>query len=153
MVFIFNFLFFIYLFIYLFIYSFVYLFWEICHKIILKFGWLSANSVNKNIFWFLVYYFKIKSFCIIIINTKIMSYIINKILLNKSCDTTTTCFAIFTNPTNTYLVWKLIPIVGAQIIRTQLCKWFDYTNNFEIDIKVGLSPSKKFVLFASVKAF
>ena len=56
------------------------------------------------------------SFSIIIIHTKIMPYIINKFAVNKNSDTIA-CFAIFPELMNTDIVWKLITIIGEQIIR------------------------------------
>ena len=59
-----------------------------------------------------------------------MPYIINQFLVNKNCDTTA-CLAIFPALMNTYIVCKLIPIVGVSIVRTP---GFGYTNHFKTEI-------------------
>ena len=60
-----------------------------------------------------------------------MPYIINQFLVNENLDTIT-CYAILPDLMNTYIVWKLIPIVGVQIIRTP---GFGYRNHFKAEIK------------------
>ena len=50
--------------------------------------------------------------------------------MNKSCDTAA-CFAILPDLMNTYIVWKLIPFVSVQIIRSP---GFGYTNHFKTEI-------------------
>ena len=56
-----------------------------------------------------------------------MPYIINQFLVNKYCDITA-CFAIFSDLMNTYIAWKLIPILTVNIIITPR---FGYTNHFK----------------------
>ena len=88
-------------------FCFLYKITKIIFKIFFISWWLSVNSVNKNIFWFLVYYYKTNSFSILIIDTNIMSYIINQFLVNKNIPyDTTVCSAIFPDLMNTYIVWK-----------------------------------------------
>ena len=78
--------------------------------------WVPVNNVNEHIFWFLVSYFKTKSFSIMIINTKIMPYTTDQILVNKNC-VTTACFANFPNLRNAYTIWKLIHIVETYLVK------------------------------------
>ena len=91
--------------------------------------WLYLNSVYKFFFdfWFIISRRRASVSSLLTLR----QCFINQFLVNKNCDTTA-CSAVFPDLMNTYIVWKLIPIVDVQIISTPE---FSYMNHFKTKIK------------------